>query len=178
MLSDAQIERWARQVVLPEVGGRGQERLLSSHVAVLGDDPTSRRAADLLRRAGVAVSEGGTDERADVVVDFRTDRASVAAAPEGPVVVAQTSGTRATLTVLPAARCSICRDDEPGEATVPGPLTACGLHALAALAASEALLVLLASAPRARRYTMDLATGELAATPLAPARCPHGAGSA
>jgi molybdopterin/thiamine biosynthesis adenylyltransferase len=36
MLTDTQIERYSRQIVLPEVGGRGQEQLLSASVAVVG----------------------------------------------------------------------------------------------------------------------------------------------
>ena len=33
-LSEQQIERWARQIILPEVGGRGQARLLGASAAV------------------------------------------------------------------------------------------------------------------------------------------------
>lgn len=35
-LSDAQLERYARHIVLKEVGGRGQQALLDAHVAVIG----------------------------------------------------------------------------------------------------------------------------------------------
>ena len=34
--SDAQIERYARHIILPEVGGIGQEKLLNSRVLVVG----------------------------------------------------------------------------------------------------------------------------------------------
>jgi hypothetical protein len=110
-----------------------------------------------------------------VIVDFRTDRSDALAAPERAEIVAEASGTRATLTVLPAAPCPVCGGGHRGGTAAPDPLTTCGLHALAALAASEALLVLLAPAPRARRYTIDLTTGTLAAVVLASGRCPHGA---
>jgi hypothetical protein len=175
MLNDTEIERYARQVVLPEIGGRGQERLLASRAVVLGEGAASRHAADLLRRAGVPVSEGEATERADVVIDLRAGPAGPAPVADAPVVMARTCGTRATLTVLPAALCRVCGASEAGGTTAPDPLTTCGLHALAALAASEAVLVLLAPAPRARRYTIDLATGTLSATALATTRCPHGA---
>ena len=36
MLSDAQLDRYARHIVLREVGGAGQQRLLDAHVAIVG----------------------------------------------------------------------------------------------------------------------------------------------
>lgn len=36
MLGNAQIERYSRQIILPEVGGRGQQILLGARVAILG----------------------------------------------------------------------------------------------------------------------------------------------
>ena len=53
MLTDAQIERYGRQIILPEVGGRGQERLLAARVAVAGAGPAATAAVTLLGRAGV-----------------------------------------------------------------------------------------------------------------------------
>lgn len=38
MLSDEQVERYSRQILLSEVGGRGQERLLESSVRILVKD--------------------------------------------------------------------------------------------------------------------------------------------
>jgi molybdopterin/thiamine biosynthesis adenylyltransferase len=52
-LSDPQIERYSRQIVLPEIGGRGQERLLGSAAAVLGTDEAAATAALYLAGAGV-----------------------------------------------------------------------------------------------------------------------------
>ncbi|MDX1486333.1 MAG: ThiF family adenylyltransferase, partial [Alphaproteobacteria bacterium] len=34
--SDAQLERYARHIILPELGGAGQEKLLRSSVLVIG----------------------------------------------------------------------------------------------------------------------------------------------
>src|SRR5262249_19963871 len=53
MLSDSQIDRYARQIVLPEIGGRGQERLLGARVAIRGSGDAALIAASYLAGAGV-----------------------------------------------------------------------------------------------------------------------------
>ena len=56
-LTEAQIERYGRQILLPEIGGRGQTRLLAAHVAVAGAGEAAAAAAVLLGRAGVGTLE-------------------------------------------------------------------------------------------------------------------------
>jgi len=53
MLTETQIERYSRQLILPEIGGRGQERLLASRVLIVGDGDVARTAALYLAAAGV-----------------------------------------------------------------------------------------------------------------------------
>lgn len=53
VLSDRQIERYSRQIILPEVGGRGQERLLASVVVVAGAGDLTATAARYLAGAGI-----------------------------------------------------------------------------------------------------------------------------
>jgi hypothetical protein len=53
MLSDHQIERYSRHVILPEIGGRGQERLLESSVSIHGSGDAALLCASYLAGAGV-----------------------------------------------------------------------------------------------------------------------------
>ena len=36
-LTDAQIDRYSRQIIVPRIGGRGQERLLAARMLLAGD---------------------------------------------------------------------------------------------------------------------------------------------
>lgn len=52
-LSPARLERFARHIVLPEVGGAGQVRLAQSHVAVIGLGGIGSPALQYLAAAGI-----------------------------------------------------------------------------------------------------------------------------
>jgi adenylyltransferase/sulfurtransferase len=52
-LSDAQLDRYARHIVLPEIGGAGQKRLLEAHVVVIGAGGIGSPAIQYLAAAGV-----------------------------------------------------------------------------------------------------------------------------
>jgi adenylyltransferase/sulfurtransferase len=52
-LTDSQLERYARHIVLKEIGGAGQARLLSAHVAVVGAGGIGCPAIAFLAAAGV-----------------------------------------------------------------------------------------------------------------------------
>lgn len=52
-LSDAQIDRFSRQIILPQVGGTGQERLLGSAVALAGAGELAAITTRYLVAAGV-----------------------------------------------------------------------------------------------------------------------------
>ena len=52
-LSDDQLDRYARHIVLKEVGGRGQQRLLDAHVLLVGAGGIGAPAIQYLAAAGV-----------------------------------------------------------------------------------------------------------------------------
>jgi adenylyltransferase/sulfurtransferase len=52
-LSDDQLERYARHIVLREIGGEGQRRLLAAHVAVIGAGGIGSPVIQYLAAAGV-----------------------------------------------------------------------------------------------------------------------------
>src|SRR3546814_11308163 len=52
-LTDAQLDRYARHIVLREIGGEGQKKLLSSHVAVIGAGGIGSPVIQYLAAGGV-----------------------------------------------------------------------------------------------------------------------------
>ncbi len=72
VLSDAQIERYSRQIVLPQVGGRGQERLLAARVTIAGELADLEWALGYLVGAGVGtifLNAHGDSARRDYLID-------------------------------------------------------------------------------------------------------------
>lgn len=136
--SDEEIRRHGRQMLLREVGGRGQERLRAArlHLRSVGD--TGAAAADYLRRAGVGA----------LVVEASPGGPSVLSDPAGPIAWAVCAGLEAEVgTGPPAANCAGHGDGEA--ALCAGALLALlGLqHLLGLLPAGRRLRVDLASAP-------------------------------
>jgi len=158
MLDDAAIERFSRQILLPEVGGRGQARLSAARVAVAGDGPVAAITRDLLARAGVRV------EPADAPADVRVDTTGAAHGEGRPLVIA----TAPHVDGWPAPPCPACTPPAAPRPAGDGPLAAPAALAEGALAAAEALLLLLGIRTTPRRQTVDLRAGVLAAAPLAP----------
>ncbi len=52
-LSDAQLDRYARHIILKEIGGDGQRRLLAAHVALIGAGGIGAPAIQYLAAAGI-----------------------------------------------------------------------------------------------------------------------------
>ncbi|WP_338426706.1 HesA/MoeB/ThiF family protein [Sphingopyxis kveilinensis] len=53
MLSDAELDRYARQIILPAFGGAGQAKLKASHIAIIGAGGIGCPAITYLAAAGV-----------------------------------------------------------------------------------------------------------------------------
>jgi hypothetical protein len=195
MLTDAQVERYSRQIILPEVGARGQERLQKSRIALAGDGEAAMTAAVLLGRAGVGeldVDERigtlpevapecrvsrGSDDRADVVIALMP-----LAPPDGEVwgilwknepgmpVVFGMLGPRVVVATLLWRSCLACFPDAaPLHDAVP--LSPPAPTILGTLAASEALRILLTAPTNSRLTMLDVARGTAIVKEVEPVGC-------
>ena len=170
MLTDAQIERYGRQILLPAVGGRGQARLLQATVVVVGEGIAAEFAATLLGRAGigrlgvtgsfaVSVAPECSLERLTGAAQIPAPavRAYVEAAPPwvgmGPTIIARSDDAFvATLNGRPCAQCFVPPIGEPDDvvAAITG-------WSIGSLVAAEVLRLLLQPAASAR--LQQLSTG-------------------
>jgi hypothetical protein len=172
-LTDEQIERWSRQILLPEVGGLGQLRLLAARVAIPGASRVATWAADLLRRAGVTIDAGIDD--ADLLVDLEGGGAVLAqrALARGiPLVRGRLGASGGTIDTLVGRPCGLCAPADAQATSAPhDALAAAVTQALGSLVAAEVLRILLLGADRGRRQHVDLDGGRFAGEPLATAGC-------
>lgn len=65
-LSDTQLERYARHIILKEIGGGGQARLLKGHVAVIGAGGIGSPAVQYLAAAGLGTITLIDDDTVDL----------------------------------------------------------------------------------------------------------------
>jgi hypothetical protein len=73
LLSDSQIDRYSRQIILPQVGGIGQQRLLAARVRVLAEIEDLTPALNYLAGAGIGTIRLDPDSTvdADFIADIR-----------------------------------------------------------------------------------------------------------
>ncbi len=192
MLTDRQLERYSRQILLPDVGGRGQERLLAATVVLAGTGDALAVAATLLARAGVgrlvstaAGVPAGTDGaiEGDATLDLAgvTQPVRAPAMLARPVVVGRYTATTAVLATLvgrPCLHCLPAATLAPPSGSDDGPLAAALPPLLGGLGASEILRTLLAPPARGRVHRVALEAGTVTASELAPGGCARCAGSA
>jgi molybdopterin/thiamine biosynthesis adenylyltransferase len=154
-LTDAAVERYSRQILLPEVGGRGQERLCAARALLTGTGPAAEFAASLLVRAGVRVDRAAGER----------DTLSIALAGRD-AVLARRHGTRAlvlTLTGRPCLHCVGPSGPAPDDAASADPAAD---QVVGALAAGEAVRLALGLAPAGRVQRVDLAAACAEPAPL------------
>lgn len=65
-LTDAQLDRYARHLILKEIGGAGQARLLGAHIAIVGAGGIGSPAIQYLAAAGVGRLTVIDDDRVDL----------------------------------------------------------------------------------------------------------------
>jgi hypothetical protein len=159
MLSDALVERYSRQILLADVGGRGQERLCATDVAVHGDGIAAAFAAELLEAAGLRVvrRDGSVATLHVTVGSLGIVRARLGAG----------GGRILTLVGRPCARCA---PDEPwtGAVDAGGATAGAAAQAVGAAVAAEAIRVALGLAAAGREQTIDVGGGTFAARALLP----------
>lgn len=189
MLDDAAIERWSRQILLPEVGGTGQELLNAAHVAVIGNGPAAALARILVQRAGPQLVDDAGE--AAVLVDVSEDPIARARLAEHalvtgvPLVCGRGAGTVGAVATLVGRPCGHCWDPAPQDATTPsadatatGALSAVAPMALGALVAAEVIYALLLEPGMGRVQHLDLVAGTFAGPLEASGGCQRCGGDA
>lgn len=94
-LTDAQLDRYARHIILKEIGGAGQARLLAARVAVVGAGGIGSPAIQYLAAAGVGTLTIIDDDRVDL---SNLQRQTLFGT--GQVGIAKVEGAEAAVAVL------------------------------------------------------------------------------
>lgn len=108
-LSDIELERYARHIVLPEIGGAGQQRLKRARVLMIGAGGLGAPVLQYLAAAGVGTLGIADDDRvslsnlqrqvihsSDLVGSSKVQSAALAIARINPHVTVETHETRIT----------------------------------------------------------------------------------
>jgi len=101
LLSDRDTARYARQIIVPDVGAKGQARLRASTAAILGEGPGALAARDYLAAAGLTIARPPYSRPVDCVVVTDCDLASTPlalplATPDAPFAWYALDGTALT----------------------------------------------------------------------------------
>jgi molybdopterin/thiamine biosynthesis adenylyltransferase len=100
-LSDAELDRYARHIVLPEIGGAGQSRLKAARVLVIGAGGIGSPALQYLAAAGVGTLTVIDDDRVDLSNLQRQTLFGTADIGESKAVAAVAAMERINPTIVP-----------------------------------------------------------------------------
>jgi molybdopterin-synthase adenylyltransferase len=152
------VQRYARQIALPEIGVDGQERLAAARVAVLGDDRAAQVAAQYLSAAGVGTILPDLDG-AELVVRSGFDDDAVLGMTKRlgiPAVFVRSQPDMVDLISFPARAPDPDAPLDLPATTATRPHDGAAAVVAGTLAASEAIQVLLGRGPRARARLLRL----------------------
>lgn len=189
-LSDAQIDRFSRQIIHPRVGGLGQERLLHARVAISLPAALLETTSAYLEAAGLSVhhidiaaplaafAEADADAWIADSATWNTELLVKSRTPR-PVVLAQIRGPRATSLRLLGRRDEPCIDCALHSFDRAPAAVDASAHAIESLArqllgcalASEATEIVLNPQLPARRQDFDLSQAIISET--RPTPCAH-----
>ena len=93
-LTDAEIERYARQIIVPGIGAAGQARLCSARVVVFGEEAGARIATLYARALGCSIVPAGSAADAIIVAGCVDDEPAAFALAACPVVWYALDGTQ------------------------------------------------------------------------------------
>jgi hypothetical protein len=172
-LTDGQIERYSRQIIVPRVGGRAQECLLAARIAIVGDSRDLAAPLAYLAGAGVGtiapiVSDGAPAAHAlaanvaGLNPDSKIDASG--ASPSRATLLFMIAGSEASLAaardlleVVQDAPRILARVDGPGRIGVfphPSPCPRCVPELLAPCAARDANAGIVAMAATAEAFKL------------------------
>jgi adenylyltransferase/sulfurtransferase len=109
MLTDAQVRRYARHILLPEVGGRGQERLLAARCTVAVGPERAAETCALLYLAAAGVGTIGLAGELDGAVTADEQRGQPiyttadVGRPRGAAIALRVAALDPDIRVVPAA---------------------------------------------------------------------------
>ncbi len=145
-LSDSDIERYARQIIVPRIGIDGQQKLLAARVLIEGEEAGVRQARLYLQATGVTTT-GSLPEKLDAEQLSCIVVAGIGAVGEKRLRLLAGSGIPVVWYSLEAGRLrtGICPPAEPQSASAPAAPAACEplLHEAAACDAAAAACALI-----------------------------------
>src|SRR5262245_22323783 len=143
-MTDEQVRRYARHILLPDVGGTGQARLLEAACVVPVGPAHAAETCGLLYLAAAGVGAIGLDGELDGRVTAAEQRAQPVYAADdvgrarGPALIARLAAINPDCKIVPAAELGMGDTELPRLAVPPAPWLAFAPPAASAMARGSA----------------------------------------